>query len=212
LILGAVLVLGAFLSKEVMAQEHFLLGLKAGYNSSTFRTDNAGSIIGEEQSYTYQQAKDDAKNGYILGAYARINLINNLSFQPELLYSKKGGETSFSDSEGLIGTLNTTYYTWDIPLLAHLKLIDLKVLNVYGVAGPVASLNVSDNNMFKDLRSTNTEDIKTAQWGFQTGGGLEVWRFNFDVRYTWGLNEASNKLERKNNNLTFSLGYRIFGF
>ncbi len=212
LVMAMTLILGSLLSVDSIAQEHFVLGLKAGYNSSKFNTDNAGSIIGQDQTYTYQQAKDEAKNGYILGAFARIRIIKNLSFQPELLYSKKGGETSFSEDGNSLGTLNTTYYTWDIPLLAHLRLIDLKVLNIYGVAGPVASLSVSDNNKIKELLSTSSEDIKTAHWGFQTGGGVEIWRLNFDVRYSWGLNQASNKLERVNNNLTFSLGYRIFGF
>jgi hypothetical protein len=211
IIMGTALVLGSLLSTDSIAQEHFVLGLKAGYNSSKFNTDNAGSILGQDQTYTYQQAKDEAKNGYILGAFARIRLIKKLSFQPELLYSKKGGETSFSEDGNSLGTINTTYYTWDIPLLAHLRLIDLKVLNIYGVAGPVASINVSDNNKFKELLSSSSEDIKKAHWGFQTGGGLEVWRLNFDVRYSWGLNQTSNKLERINNNLTFSLGYKIFG-
>lgn len=205
------LILGSALSVQVMAQDNFVLGLKAGYNSSKFRTDNAGSIIGGDENYNYQQAKDEAKNGYLLGAFARIRLIKNLSFQPELLYAKKGGTTSFSANESQLGSINTTFYTWDIPLLAHLRVIDLKVFNIYGVAGPVASFSVSDNNKFNSLPS-NSEEIKTAQWGFQAGGGLEFWRLNLDVRYSWGLNDASNKLERINNNLTFSLGYRLLAF
>lgn len=204
LLMGALL-LGSVVAFEATAQETFVLGVKAGYNSSKFRTDNAGSIIGGDANYSYQDAKDEAKNGYVLGAFARIKLINKLSFQPELLYAKKGGTTSFDD----IGLINTTYYTWDIPLLAHLRVIDLKVANIYGLAGPVASFSVSDNNKFRSLPD-NSEDIKTAQWSFQAGGGLEFWRLNFDIRYSWGLNEASNKLQRVNNNLTFSLGYKLF--
>jgi hypothetical protein len=210
---AALMLLAAF-SVQTMAQGNFALGIKAGYNSSKFRTDNAGEIISGEQSYTFQDAKDEAKGGLMLGAFARIRLINNLSFQPELLYVKKGGETTFEGTELLSTTVKTTYHTWDIPLLAHLKLIDLKVLNIYGIGGPVASFTASEDNKWSDVTNTKnfTENMKSAQWSFQAGGGVEFGSFNLDLRYSWGLGDSSTKLERVNNNLTFSLAYKIFDF
>ncbi len=206
----SIMLAGASMMFNTMAQGNFALGIKAGYNSSKFRTDNAGSIIGGDQEYTYSDAKEEAKGGLMLGAFARIKLVNNLSFQPELLYVKKGGETSF---DGQLNTsVNTEYHTWDIPLLAHLKLIDLKVINIYGVGGPVASFVASEDNKWGDINNYNSisENMKSAQWSFQAGGGVEFGSFNFDVRYSWGLGDSSTKLERVNNNLTFSLAYKIF--
>ncbi|WP_462318942.1 porin family protein, partial [Marinilabilia sp.] len=189
------------------AQGNFALGIKAGYNSSKFRSDN----LGEYESYTFQDAKEEAKGGLMLGAFARIRLINNLSFQPELLYIKKGGETTYSGTS-FSPTVKTTYHTWDIPLLAHLKLIDLKVLNIYGIGGPVASFVASEDNKWSDVNNlpSLSENMKNAQWNFQAGGGVEFGSFNFDVRYTWGLGDSSTKLERINNNLTLSIAYKIF--
>jgi hypothetical protein len=92
-----------------MAQGNFAIGVKAGYNSSKFRTDNAGEIMAGDQQYTFSDAKDEAKGGLMLGAFARIRLIKNLSFQPELLYVKKGGETNFSGE--FDNTVNTEYHT-----------------------------------------------------------------------------------------------------
>lgn len=213
LLLAALIALTAF-STQTAAQDSFALGIKAGYNSSQFRTDNAQEIIEGNEEYTYQDAKDEAVGSLILGAFARINLVNNLSFQPELLYAKKGGKTEVSTDSDPI-SLESTYHTWEIPLLAHLRIIDLKVFNIYGVGGPAASFQVNEENKWSDInnRENFSENMETTQWNFQAGGGVEVGSFNFDVRYSWGLSDiSSTELERKNNNLTFSLAYKIFDF
>lgn len=204
------LILVTAFSYQTMAQGNFALGIKAGYNSSKFRTDNARDILSGNQEYTFNDAKDEAKGGLMLGAFARIRLVNNLSFQPELLYVKKGGETTFT-ADNISTTVKTTYHTWDIPLLAHMKLIDLKVLNIYGVGGPVASFVASEDNKWSDVNnfSSLSENMKNAQWSFQAGGGVEFGSFNFDVRYSWGLGDSSTELERINNNLTLSIAYKI---
>ncbi|MFO8001668.1 MAG: porin family protein [Marinilabilia sp.] len=214
LLLAAIFIGMAFIA-QTYAQDKFALGVKAGYNSSKFRTDNASEIISGQEEYTYEDAKDEAIGGLQLGAFARINLINNLSFQPELLYVKKGGQTDVSTTSQETISLESTYHTWDIPLLAHLRLIDLKVLNIYGVGGPAASFSVNEDDKWSDINNTEnfSENMETAQWSFQAGGGIELGSFNFDVRYSWGLSDASSTdLERVNNNLTFSLAYKILNF
>ncbi|MGQ1890317.1 porin family protein [Thermophagus sp. OGC60D27] len=214
IILSALLFAGATFSLQTIAQGRFALGVKAGYNSSKFRTDNAEDIIKGTENYTFSDAKEEAKNGLMLGAFARIKLINKLSIQPELLYVKKGGKTIANTDMGNV-SINSTYHTWDIPLLAHLKLIDLKFLNIYGVGGPVASFTAKENdNWYASIDDVNefSDNIKSALWSFQTGGGIEIGRLNLDVRYSWGLGDSSTKLERVNNNLTFSIGYKIFDF
>lgn len=206
----SIMLAGASMMFNTMAQGNFALGVKAGYNSSKFRTDNAGEIMAGNQQYTFSDAKDEAKGGLMLGAFARIRLIKNLSFQPELLYVKKGGETNFSGE--FDNTVNTEYHTWDIPLLAHLKLIDLKAFNIYGVGGPMASFVASEDNKWGDINNYESisENMKNAQWSFQAGGGVELGKLNLDVRYSWGLGDSSTELERVNNNLTFSVAYKIF--
>lgn len=207
----SIMLAGASMMFNTMAQGNFALGIKAGYNSSKFRTDNASAIIEGTENYTFQDAKDEAKGGLLFGAFARIRLVNNLSFQPELLYAKKGGETVVQTNQGSI-TYEQPYHTWDIPLLAHLKLIDLKVLNIYGVAGPMASLTANEDEKWHSQLNVETfsSNRKDAQWSFQAGGGVEFGSFNLDVRYSWGLGEANKSLEQVNNNLTFSLAYKIF--
>lgn len=209
--ISVILITSVMISSHTLAQDRFALGIKAGYNSSKFRTDNAEDIIKGSENYTFQDAKEEAKAGLMLGAFARIRLINNLSFQPEVLYVKKGGKTTTTTTLGN-ATINSTYHTWDIPLLAHLKIIDLKIFNIYGLGGPVASFTSKEKNNWNSSITDIEEfsdNMKTAQWSFQAGGGIEIGKFNLDVRYSWGINDSSTKLERVNNNLTFSIAYKI---
>lgn len=200
----------------VSAQGHFQLGMKFGYTSTSFNTDNASSILSGTEGYTFSKATDDFKSGYLIGAYSRIGLIGNLSLQPEFYFGKKSGSTDFylkSGTDNILVSEKVSYYSWDLPILAHLKVVDLKLINLYGVAGPVASFKINDKSRLSSLgNDLNNDNLRSTNWNFQLGGGVEVWKLSFDVRYEWGLNDVSKtKLERKSNALMFSLGYRFIG-
>ncbi len=150
----------------VQAQS-FQLGLKTGFNSTSFETD-AG--------YGLEDAKDEFKAGYLIGGWTRIGLLGNLSIQPELYYSKKNGATEFNEG----GSESFSYHSWDIPLLAHLEVVDLKLVSLYGVAGPVASFRANQESSFSvaSLESEYTGDrFKSANWNFQLGAGVQLMRF-----------------------------------
>ena len=83
----------------VTAQGHFQLGLKLGYSSTSFSTDNASGFLSELDDYSFLNAKDDFKSGYNIGVYSRIGLVGNLSLQPEFYFSKKSGVTNYSLEE-----------------------------------------------------------------------------------------------------------------
>ena len=179
----------------------FQLGVKTGFNSTSFET---------EGGYGFDAAKDDFKSGYLIGGWSRIGLLGNLSLQPELYYSKKSGDTDFNS----FGSESFSYYSWDVPLLAHLEVVDLKLLKIYGLGGPVASFRSKDESKFSvaSLESDYEGDsFKSTNWNFQLGAGVQLMRFTIDARYEWGLNDMSRTdMERKTKSLIFSLGYRLF--
>ncbi|MFT3737637.1 MAG: porin family protein [Breznakibacter sp.] len=191
------------------AQDRFQLGVKGGFTSTQYTTDNLKS----PEWPNYEGIKEDAKAGYLFGAYARAKVIGNISLQPELYYAKKSGQAKYDTGDGTLSQ-DIDIHTWDIPILVHFNLIDLKVAKLYGLTGPVVSFNAKNGT---SLSGYGKDDVKKATWAYQLGGGLEVWKFNLDVRYEWGLSNVSNGLsdvefERKSNMLTFALGYRLLGF
>jgi len=188
-----------------VAEDRFQLGIKGGFNSTSFNTE----------SYSIQNIKEDFKGGYMFGAFSRIRLIGNLSIQPEIYYSKKSSTSRFSVQQESIEQ-SIDFYSWDIPLLLHARLIDLKIFNLYGLAGPVASFRVDENRtLLGQIQDQWTTDrFREHNWNFQVGAGLEIARFNIDVRYEWGLNDMSREtlFDTKSNALLFSVGYSLFRF
>ncbi|SMO43197.1 Outer membrane protein beta-barrel domain-containing protein [Saccharicrinis carchari] len=174
------------------AQDRIAIGLKAGFNSTKINLSDIPS--GET-------IKNEAKGGFLFGAYGKLKLIGGLSFQPELYYAKKQTQYSFTDN-GTTTVTTSDIKSWDVPLLANLKLVDLKVAHIYGVAGPVASFISKD-----DLKS-----LKDANWTFQAGLGAQVWKLSADVRYEWGMKDISKaQFGQKTDVLTVTIGYRLFG-
>ncbi len=176
------------LVSTVKAQDKIAVGLKAGFNSTKI---NLSSIP------TGTEIKNEAKAGFLFGAYGKLKLVGNLSFQPEIYYAKKS--TQFIE-DGFKFTNDIK--TWDVPLLANLKVLDLKVAHVYGLAGPVMSFISKD-----DLKN-----LDNANWTFQAGLGAQVWKISADVRYEWGMKDISKvDIGQKTDVLTFTIGYRLFG-
>ncbi len=177
---------------NINAQDKFELGLKTGFNSTKIKLSDVP---------TGSDIKNEAKAGFLFGAYGRLKLFGDVSFQPEIYYAKKKTQYTFTDGDQ-VAEATSDIKTWDIPLLANLQLLDLKVARIYGVAGPVASFISKD-----DLKA-----MENANWTFQAGGGVAVWKLSLDVRYEWGMKDISKvDFGQKTNVLTFSLGYRLFG-
>ncbi|TAJ12985.1 PorT family protein [Marinilabiliaceae bacterium JC017] len=184
------------LTAGTFAQDRIAVGLKTGFNSTKIKLSDIPS--GED-------IKTEAKSGFLIGAYGRLRLLGNLSFQPEMYYAKKTSKFSYMGQ-----SFDNTYHTWDIPLLAHLQVADLKVARVYGVAGPVASIIANSKSDMPEL-----EEIKNSNWTFQAGGGVEFGRLSLDVRYEWGLKDITDlkdaDLGQKTDVLTVSLGFKLIG-
>ncbi len=180
------------------------LGVKAGINSTHFTTSNYNA-----SSVTLNNIAEDAKNGYSLGVYARLPITQRLRFQPELYYISKNGSSDFTQN-GVPTISNVEVQSWDIPLLLNLSVINIKVADIYILAGPVVSFlsNPTTTNL--------SENYASAAWNLQAGVGVEIWKFNLDTRYEWGLSNLSKgttgapDLTRKSNSLQINLSYKLF--
>jgi hypothetical protein len=207
----AVVLVGLLIvSMHSYAQLPFSFGFKIGINSSKLPSEynNVSDI------------KDQAKNGIIAGVFARVNM-PFFYLQPEVYFTKKGG--SFQSSSipvynNQLYTQQTTINTIDIPLLLGVKLINLSVVNIRVMAGPVLSivtsqdfssqlngLDLGDNSLFG-------QSYKDKIWAIQAGAGIDIMKFTFDFRYEWGLNNISNITGAtiKSNLMNISVGMKLF--
>lgn len=172
------LLLLLFLATASIAQAQFIqFGVKGGVNFANIKSD-----------------KIDYSNrtSYHVGALLEIRVFQNMSFQPELLYSVQGAEQSGST------TIDLQYV--NVPMMLKFYLISNK-LSVE--LGPQFGFLI-DNNL------NNT--YETQDFDFSAGGGiaLDLTKSLFvQARYMAGMSELSKKAQAKNNTIQISLGLKF---
>ncbi|NVN96337.1 MAG: PorT family protein [Bacteroidetes bacterium] len=197
------------LSCNSFAQLPFSLGLKVGFNSSKMLTEFS----------SFGEVKDQAKTGFLAGAFLRINL-PVVYLQPEVYFTKKGGNFQSAiipQFQNQTFTQQTVLNTIDVPILVGVKLINLKAFNFRIMTGPVISFVTSKDVSYQvngvNLgNAPNSAAYKSTIWGIQAGAGFDVLNFSLDVRYEWGLNNISDTpdITSKTKLLNVSLGMKLF--
>ena len=173
-------------------------GPKIGVNMSQLTT-SPGSAI-----------SDQLKTGYDLGVFLRVG--GKCYFQPELLYSTSG--VNFSNVP--IGSPSKIdLKSINVPLMFGARLINLKVVNVRILGGPVASFLVDKKVDYNGVASsTKSISFNDSKWGLQVGAGVDVLMFSLDVRYNMDFNKQMSQqvsdFDWKKQAVTVSLGWKLF--
>ncbi len=187
----ALLLMVTFASKAQL----IVVGLKGGVNLSQL---SLGSDISTNVTESLK-----TQTGYVAGVYARVGKL--LFIQPELLVSAKGGSVDILKSGASSPTsVNIQYTNIDVPVLIGYKFGPLRVN-----AGPIASFNVSSSDelatQFGSIIGSSGNNVgdtfKSAAWGYQAGGGVDIGSLSLDVRYEGSL---SNVTALSATGLTFS--------
>ncbi len=201
-----------FLVATIALQAQFFsVGAKAGYNVTASNSTKFSD---------FYDVKGNVGNGFNLGAYARIG--KRLYVQPELLYSFSYQTETLS----VVGIDITSYNkinktsTFDVPVLLGYSLLNWSSLKLNLMIGPKFSFNAGSSTTVNidDYSITGAIDdavSKVARVGLDCGVGLDIFRFNLDVRYNLLPNMYSyedESIETKPiSNFVVSLGFRIFG-
>ena len=170
-----VIVLLLLCSGVLTAQENFLnFGIKAGLNYG----DNGEIELRDVVDTSEDIVRKDASNrtGYHFGVFLRANITENFYLKPELQY-----------------TLNQSSYSLEGQKLEYdVKKIDMPILAGVSVLGPIhifggPSLQYLLENDVERIRLGDVKNDFTL--GMQFGIGLQIKRFNADIRYERGLSE-----------------------
>jgi hypothetical protein len=178
----------------------FTLGPKIGYSTSKLSTD-------------IDNVKEDAKNNFQIGAFARFG--KKLYLQPEIYYATSGGTLKI---EGTQAKETIKMKNLVIPVLVGYKLINAKVINLRIFAGPVANFILDKTVDASDLiqEPLQDSDLKNVAWGMDVGAGVDVFFLSLDLRYEFGLNNIYNPSDGddsqsiKSNLFIVSLGFKLF--
>jgi len=177
----------------------FCIGPKIGYSASKLPTN-------------LPEVQEGIKSNFQIGAFMRLG--ENVYFQPEILYTTRGGILT----DSLNFEENIKFKNLDIPLLVGFHLLDLKVFNLRFMGGPVASFILDKELEFdKDMVDPITDaELKDIIWGLDVGLGVDVLFLTLDVKYQFGLNNiyvpssGQPSYDMKNNLFIIGLGFKLF--
>jgi hypothetical protein len=177
------------------------IGIKGGLNLASFAEQgtNPGA----------QDIKGNSVIGAVAGLTFDLDLADNFTVQPELLYIQKGGKKSYK----LLGTrtdeLNSVNYV-EIPVMAKIRFGntgDDGGLGCYFGAGPWAGLaingkvnasiyDINENKIgtYEDKYTVNNEDNrKRLDYGASGCVGLVFGKMILEARYNYGINNVLDK-------------------
>lgn len=173
------------------AQDHITkksnAGIKGGYNLS------AVSFGGEGET--------GQRHSFHIGLYGESFLNNDISVQPELLYSQQGYEIRSNDGTY---TQKLNYINLPIMLKAYPS------ANFFLETGPQVGLAITHKEEFDSgLFDTSKEyNPSSFDWGINFGGGFKTdTGGSLGVRYHLGLGDIYNDGNPKNRVWQFYLGF-----
>ncbi|WP_400080091.1 porin family protein [Winogradskyella sp. R77965] len=178
----------------VNAQVSF--GAKAGVNLS----DISGEIV---DSF-------DGRTSLFFGAVAEIQISEQFSFQPELLFSSQGSDYSEDfDGEDFEGTVKVNYL--NVPLMAKYYVAEGFSIE----AGPQIGFLLSAKDEYEDQEDDIKDFLKSTDFGVNFGLGYKLDSgLNFSARYNLGLSDnidadgfETDGAEYKNSVIQIGLGY-----
>jgi hypothetical protein len=133
------------------------------------------------------------------GLFAELPLLNSLVLHPEALFSLKGYAIDGSDD-------NVNLYYIDVPVLAKFYLPLALPVKTHVFAGPYVGMNIIAKSGDTDIKDL----IKTLDYGLVFGGGADISKFLFDIRYEFGLAKIMETDSNVyNRNLALMVGYRF---
>lgn len=191
--LGAAIMLPSVAAAQSVYPTTF--GLKAGVNSSTLSSDDDLLDVGSLW-------------GAVAGAFIGKNITDNLGIQLEGLFSQRGAkDNTFGDD----AKIRLTYL--DVPLTARFGSTTANNMHFHAFTGPQLGIKLSSK--YTDDADTDVDlddQVKSWDFGWTVGSGVEMNRVSLDARYTLGLtniDDSDSGSSLKNRAFTVLLGYRF---
>lgn len=182
-ILLAVLTLGFATTQAQVA-------IKAGVNFANMNF--------EEDDPNIEDLARNGSVGFTGGLVFMLPLGSALAVQPELLFSQKGAESSYTVL-GQTFTSKLTYNYIDVPLLLRLSLGDTygEGLGLYVNGGGYVGYALNGKNKYSnpltngetDITFDEVDDQRRVDFGVALGAGVTLGNLFFDLRYNHGIND-----------------------
>jgi len=171
-----IILISIFFFTSATAQVKF--GVRGGLSSTDLKPGNF-IFTNPDDLEAFTLSTKEAKYGYHLGIFLQAGG-EKIFIQPEILFNSSS--VDYSLESGMAGELvtnvfNETYQNIDIPIMLGFKLGPLRLQG-----GPVGHVHIDSSSELTDFQGYE-EKFKPFTYGYQTGIGLDFWKFVIDVKY-----------------------------
>lgn len=173
LLFGSVAV---YAQKKIDRESIVQIGIKGGINFSSFDRIKPGEISAGMSSYT----------GFNTGLAFKFFLpVRGMTIQPELLYVSKGARfinvPKMDVQVGYIEMPVSLQYGFDMIFVR--PFLEVTPFIGYAVYEKWNEHSTGVENLFEP----RLKDLNRFEYGIGVGGGIDVWRFQLKVDYSWNL-------------------------
>ena len=168
------------------ANAQIYLGVKGGLNFPTLSGDSRQLFLNPD---TAQGQQSKFRTDFYVGGYANYKVTDQISFQPELLYSKQGAGLKTNDnSKAKIITHNI-----NIPLMGRYEIMEGLNVEFGPQLGFLVSAKGKTEEGKTDTKVKITDNFKTFDFGLNFGAGYKVTdELEINARFTKGLSNINN--------------------
>ncbi len=165
----SILLIAVCISITVSVQAQNKIGIRAGYQSSTWHKDGS------------QLAGSDANSSFYAGLFKEKKLIPLLHLGFGLEYLQNGAKLA-GDNKQVINYLGIPVY------------LKAKVGPFYALTGLGLNIKLSEKYFEGDNSVSVPEGSKTkgVDYPFILGAGFKILMFSIEARYHWGLGDINN--------------------
>lgn len=182
LLIGIISALSFLVSTHVNAQNqnNSRLGIKGGFNVTNLIANDAES--------------SNIKLGINGGVFLRVAITDLFSFQPELIYTMKGGKLEYNNFVNGTAKLSLNYL--EVPLLAVINItenINLQGGIYLASLSDVRVKNKGDIGSYNFEEELNKNNFKSFDYGLACGIGGDFDKLSVGIRYDYGLRSIGDK-------------------
>jgi len=171
------------LASNYATAQNIDFGLKGGV---VFNTDK-GEVWNDAGNIFKRDGK--ASSGFQAGALARVSLAG-IYVQPELLYTQFKNEYNVEGQD-----FDVTKKRLDIPVAVGKRFLGIAHVQ----AGPVFSYYFDDKISVSEVTKAKQDEFNV---GMHVGGGVQVSKLLFDLRYEFGFGKVATDYVNDNYNFT----------
>lgn len=172
------------LAANFASAQNINFGIKGG---AVFNTDK-GEVWRDAGDIFKKDGKASA--GFQAGVLSRISLAG-IYIQPELLYTQFKNEYDVADNDGVNRNFSVTKKRIDIPVSVGKRFLGIAHVQ----AGPVFSYYFDDKISVREFTAAKQDEFNV---GMQVGGGVQVSKLLFDLRYEFGLGKLGTEIVNGN--------------